>query len=83
MTQDWIRESVERVTRQYSQSNPFVTQDPEVLFDGPMPSHRNPEVEYHVIVRSNGAGTCTCPGFTQYHRGQDCSHITLVKESLA
>jgi hypothetical protein len=73
--------------RQRNADNPFKLVDPKTdayRFDGEIPSSnfKRNGVTYHVTVEPNGPSTCTCPGFTTYHRGQDCSHITAVKETL-
>lgn len=53
-------------------------------FDGSVPSSRNPEVFYHVVVPADPTAhaTCTCPAYVQYYRGKDCSHIRAVKEAM-
>jgi SWIM zinc finger. len=62
-------------------TNPFTGNESGLLFDGAIPSSRNPEVQYHVTVSSTSQ-SCTCPAFSTYYRGKDCSHIKMVKETL-
>lgn len=85
--QEWMQASGDRVVRGYAstnRSNPFAQPtESGILFDGAIPSSRNKEVYYHVVVPTTGVASCTCPANSQFARGRDCSHITKVKETLA
>lgn len=81
---EWVAQQVQANTdiyRRYREHNPFRVSDNAVEFDGPIPSAHKKGLTYHVVVRP-GFASCTCPGFTTYNRGRDCSHITTVKKVL-
>jgi hypothetical protein len=62
-------------------TGPF--EQPDKLFDGPIPSNSRKDLAYHVTIwRVGQRGECTCPAFTQFHKGRDCSHITTVRAAL-
>lgn len=64
---------------------PSVASQPGIKFIGPVPSSRRGHPAYTVTVYDDPIqrATCTCEGYTKYHRGQDCSHIRLVREAIA
>lgn len=83
---EWIARQVQRSAEFYrsNPTNPFTpspTQTGAMEFDGEIPSHSKKGTTYHVTVRPSFA-SCTCPAFTQFARGRDCSHIKEVKRTL-
>lgn len=61
-------------------ATPF--EQPDMLFDGPIPSNTQEGVYYHVkIFRVGSRGECSCPGFRYRHK--DCSHIIRLREVLS
>lgn len=83
--QEWIQASAERVTRAYqaaNPTNPFTGNGRGVLFDGYIPSGRDPSITYHVVVTDRNS-SCTCPANSKFNRLRDCSHIRAVKDTLS
>lgn len=82
---EWVDAQVQRYTEFYRSNsrNPFSPSPSGAMeFDGEIPSHSKRGLTYHVIVKPQQS-SCTCPAYTSFARGRDCSHIREVKKSLA
>lgn len=71
----------ETISNTSENANPFSIKEDGVYFDGAIPSSSKKGVQYHVIVTPTTA-SCECLAFTRYRIGRDCSHITVVKETI-